>query len=104
MTAATLEALRTAMIELDESRTLDLTRGLLLDGTSSLSAGYYDDLPTEGNEGGQAFRDLEWKKKVEQICRESGVGAQFGGKYFVHDVREFKLAAPRSILSGGAGS
>lgn len=65
------------------------------------SAGYYDNLPTEGNEGGQAFRDLEWEKKVEQICRESGVGAQFGGKYFVHDVRVIRL--PRHAASCPVG-
>src|SRR5690606_17051100 len=46
------------------------------------SAGYYDNLPTEGNMGGQAFRDLEWEKRVQQICQESLIGAQFGGKYF----------------------
>jgi len=50
------------------------------------SAGYFDHLPTEGNEGGQAFRDLEWEAKVKKICEESEIGAQFGGKYFVHDV------------------
>ena len=65
------------------------------------SAGYFDHLPTEGNEGGQAFRDLEWEKKVEQICRESGVGAQFGGKYFVHDVRVIRL--PRHAASCPVG-
>ncbi|MGM0619467.1 MAG: fumarate hydratase [Bacteroidota bacterium] len=65
------------------------------------SAGYYDNLPTEGNEGGQAFRDLEWEKRVEQICRESGVGAQFGGKYFVHDVRVIRL--PRHAASCPVG-
>jgi fumarate hydratase class I len=65
------------------------------------SAGYYDNLPTEGNEGGQAFRDLEWEKKVEQICRESGVGSQFGGKYFVHDVRVIRL--PRHAASCPVG-
>ncbi|HKJ78601.1 MAG TPA: fumarate hydratase [Prolixibacteraceae bacterium] len=65
------------------------------------SAGYYDHLPTEGNEGGQAFRDLEWEKKVEQICSESGVGAQFGGKYFVHDVRVIRL--PRHAASCPVG-
>jgi len=65
------------------------------------SAGYYDHLPTEGNEGGQAFRDLEWEKRVEQICRESGVGAQFGGKYFVHDVRVIRL--PRHAASCPVG-
>ncbi len=65
------------------------------------SAGYYDNLPNKGNAGGQAFRDLEWEKKVEQICRESGVGAQFGGKYFVHDVRVIRL--PRHAASCPVG-
>ena len=65
------------------------------------SAGYYDYLPTEGNEGGQAFRDLEWETKVEKICQESGVGAQFGGKYFVHDVRVVRL--PRHAASCPVG-
>ncbi len=65
------------------------------------SAGYYDNLPTEGNEGGQAFRDLKWEKKIEKICQESGVGAQFGGKYFVHDVRVIRL--PRHAASCPVG-
>jgi len=65
------------------------------------SAGYYDHLPTEGNDGGQAFRDLEWEAKVEKICHESGVGAQFGGKYFVHDVRVIRL--PRHAASCPVG-
>lgn len=65
------------------------------------SAGYYDHLPTHGNEGGQAFRDLEWEEKVLKICRESGIGAQFGGKYFVHDVRVIRL--PRHAASCPVG-
>ncbi len=65
------------------------------------SAGYYDNLPTEGNESGQAFRDLEWEEKVTKICQESGVGAQFGGKYFVHDVRVIRL--PRHAASCPVG-
>lgn len=65
------------------------------------SAGYLDHLPTEGNEGGQAFRDLEWEKRIEKICQESGVGAQFGGKYFVHDVRVIRL--PRHAASCPVG-
>ncbi len=65
------------------------------------SAGYYDHLPTEGNEGGQAFRDLEWEAKVQKICQESEVGAQFGGKYFVHDVRVIRL--PRHAASCPVG-
>ncbi len=65
------------------------------------SAGYYDHLPTEGNEGGQAFRDLEWEAKVKKICEESEIGAQFGGKYFVHDVRVIRL--PRHAASCPVG-
>ncbi len=65
------------------------------------SAGYFDHLPTHGNEGGQAFRDLEWEEKVLKICRESGIGAQFGGKYFVHDVRVIRL--PRHAASCPVG-
>lgn len=65
------------------------------------SAGYYDNLPTSGNEGGQAFRDVEWEEKLHQICRESGIGAQFGGKYFVHDVRVIRL--PRHAASCPVG-
>jgi len=65
------------------------------------SAGYFDNLPTEGNEGGQAFRDLEWEAKIEKICQESGVGAQFGGKYFVHDVKVIRL--PRHAASCPVG-
>ena len=65
------------------------------------SAGYYDFLPTEGNEGGRAFRDLEWEKRIEKICHEVGIGAQFGGKYFVHDVRVIRL--PRHAASCPVG-
>ncbi len=65
------------------------------------SAGYYDHLPTEGSEGGQAFRDLEWEARVQKICEETGIGAQFGGKYFVHDVRVIRL--PRHAASCPVG-
>ena len=65
------------------------------------SAGYLDHLPTHGNEGGQAFRDLEWEAKVQKICQESTIGAQFGGKYFVHDVRVIRL--PRHAASCPVG-
>ncbi len=65
------------------------------------SAGYFDHLPTSGNEGGRAFRDLEWEEKVLEICRESGVGAQFGGKYLVHDVRVIRM--PRHAASCPVG-
>jgi fumarate hydratase class I len=65
------------------------------------SAGYYDELPTEGNMGGQAFRDLEWEDKVQKICQESEIGAQFGGKYFTHDVKVIRL--PRHAASCPVG-
>ncbi len=65
------------------------------------SAGYFDHLPTEGNMGGQAFRDLEWEKRVNEICQKSTIGAQFGGKYFTHDVRVIRL--PRHAASCPVG-
>ena len=65
------------------------------------SAGYFDELPTEGNMNGQAFRDLEWEKRIHLICQESMIGAQFGGKYFTHDVRVIRL--PRHAASCPVG-
>jgi fumarate hydratase class I len=65
------------------------------------SAGFLDHLPTEGNASGRAFRDIEWEKKIEKICQEYGVGAQFGGKYFVHDVRVIRM--PRHAASCPVG-
>ncbi len=65
------------------------------------SAKYYDNLPTSGNDGGRAFRDLEWEQRIMKICRESGIGAQFGGKYLVHDVRVIRL--PRHAASCPVG-
>lgn len=55
------------------------------------STKYYDELPTKGNEGGQAFRDIELEQKILAAAQESGFGAQFGGKYFAHDVRIIRL-------------
>jgi fumarate hydratase, class I len=65
------------------------------------SAGYLDHLPENGNNTGRAFRDIEWENKIEAICHEYGVGAQFGGKYFVHDVRVIRL--PRHAASCPVG-
>ncbi|MFR9669053.1 MAG: fumarate hydratase [Rikenellaceae bacterium] len=61
------------------------------------SAGYLDSLPTKGNDAGVCFRDIEWEEKILKICQDSGVGAQFGGKYLVHDVRVIR--APRHAAS-----
>lgn len=67
------------------------------------SAGYLDGLPTSGNDGGRAYRDLEMEKKVETWARETGIGAQFGGKYFVHDVRVIRLPRHGASCPIGVG-
>ena len=61
------------------------------------SAGYLDGLPTTGDASGRAFRDLAWEERVQKMAWESRIGAQFGGKYFVHDVRVIRL--PRHAAS-----
>jgi fumarate hydratase class I len=55
------------------------------------SARYLDHLPTKGTSAGHAYRDLEWEQKVVEIARATGIGAQFGGKYFCHDARVIRL-------------
>ena len=55
------------------------------------SAHYLDSLPTQGSELGHAFRDLDLEQKVLKLSQETGIGAQFGGKYFCHDVRIVRL-------------
>jgi fumarate hydratase class I len=55
------------------------------------SAHYLDALPTQGSELGHAFRDLDLEQKVLKLSQETGIGAQFGGKYFCHDVRIVRL-------------
>jgi fumarate hydratase class I len=55
------------------------------------SARYLDTLPREGNRLGRAFRDVELEAKVLELAQRTGIGAQFGGKYFCHDVRVIRL-------------
>jgi fumarate hydratase class I len=55
------------------------------------STRYLDGLPTGGSETGQGFRDLEWEQRILALTQEFGIGAQFGGKYFCHDVRVIRL-------------
>ena len=55
------------------------------------STKYLDALPFEGNEFGQGFRDLELEAEFLKVSQQSGIGAQFGGKYFCHDVRVVRL-------------
>jgi fumarate hydratase class I len=61
------------------------------------TAGYYDRLPETGSAGGRAFRDRAWEDRILKIAQESRIGAQFGGKYFAHDVRVVRL--PRHAAS-----
>ena len=65
------------------------------------STGYLDNLPTNGDQHGRAFRDLEWEKRILQVAQESKIGAQFGGKYLAHDVRVIRL--PRHAASNPVG-
>lgn len=67
------------------------------------SCGYLDDLPTTGSPGGRAFRDLEWEKKILKIAQESKIGAQFGGKYFAHDVRVIRMPRHAASMPIGLG-
>lgn len=67
------------------------------------SCRYYDSLPTTGDKHGRAFRDLEWEEKVLQIAQESGIGAQFGGKYFAHQVRVIRLPRHGASCPVGLG-
>ena len=56
------------------------------------SARYLDHLPKHGSPGGRAFRDTGWEERILEMTRQFGIGAQFGGKYFCHDVRVVRLA------------
>ncbi len=67
------------------------------------SARYLDSLPTHGNELGRAFRDLDLEEKVQKLCNETGIGAQFGGKYFAHDVRVIRLPRHGASCPVGLG-
>ncbi len=64
------------------------------------SAHYLDNLPTEGSMSAHGFRDLELEEEVFKLTQSFGIGAQFGGKYFCHDVRVVRLPPPRRLLPG----
>ena len=67
------------------------------------SCKYYDALPDRGSEDGHAFRDREMEREIEKMTQSLGVGAQFGGKYFCHDVRVIRLARHGASLPIGLG-
>ncbi|MBF0135689.1 MAG: fumarate hydratase [Magnetococcales bacterium] len=98
---ATLKAfLREKILGLGTSACPPYHLGIVIGGTSPdlalktvklASARYLDGLPTTGNALGRGFRDLQLEAEVLEITREIGLGAQFGGKYFAHDVRVIRL-------------
>ncbi|MCM1111093.1 MAG: fumarate hydratase [Clostridium sp.] len=67
------------------------------------STKYYDNLPTHGNELGHAFRDIELEKQLLDEVHRLGIGAQFGGKYFAHDVRVIRLPRHGASCPVGLG-
>lgn len=67
------------------------------------STKYYDNLPTEGNELGHAFRDVEMEERLLKASQNLGLGAQFGGKYFAHDIRVIRLPRHGASCPVGMG-
>jgi fumarate hydratase class I len=67
------------------------------------STKYLDGLPTKGNEHGRAFRDVELEAELQKAARNLGIGAQFGGKYFTHDVRVVRLPRHGASCPVGMG-
>lgn len=67
------------------------------------SCHYLDELPTKGSEAGHAFRDIEMEGVIHGMTQQMGIGAQFGGKYFVHDVRVIRLPRHGASLPIGLG-
>jgi fumarate hydratase class I len=67
------------------------------------STRYYDGLPTEGNEHGQAFRDIQLEQELLLAAQNLGLGAQFGGKYFAHDIRVIRLPRHGASCPVGMG-
>ena len=92
--------IRSAIMDLGTSACPPYHLALVIGGTSAeynlktvkqASIRARDGLPTEGNRLGHAWRDTEWEAEILQITRDLGIGAQFGGKYYCHDVRVIRL-------------
>ncbi len=107
-----LKFLETKMKTLGTSACPPYHLAIVIGGTSAemtlktvklASTRWLDGLPTEGSKAGHAFRDLELEKQVLELSRNIGIGAQFGGKYFCHDVRVVRLARHGASLPIGIG-
>ena len=80
-----------------------LSAEMTLKTVKMASTKYYDTLPTTGNEHGRAFRDVELEKQVLEMTQKMGIGAQFGGKYFCHDIRIIRLPRHGASCPVGLG-
>lgn len=80
-----------------------LSAEMTLKTVKMASTKYYDTLPTSGNEHGRAFRDVEMEQQVLEMTQKMGIGAQFGGKYFCHDVRVIRLPRHGASCPVGLG-
>jgi fumarate hydratase class I len=81
-----------------------LSAELTLKTVKLASTKYYDDLPTTGDAvSGRAFRDTKWEDYILNMTRNLGIGAQFGGKYFCHDVRVIRLPRHGASCPVGMG-
>jgi fumarate hydratase class I len=80
-----------------------LSAELTLKTVKLASCHYLDNLPTTGDNKGRAFRDVELEKEILELTRKMGIGAQFGGKYFCHDVRVIRLPRHGASLPIGIG-
>jgi fumarate hydratase, class I len=107
-----LKFLETKMKTLGTSACPPYQLAIVIGGTSAeatlktvklASTKWLDTLPTSGSKAGHAFRDLEMEQKVLDLSRNIGIGAQFGGKYFCHDVRVIRLPRHGASLPVGIG-
>ena len=106
------EFVKEAIVSLGTAACPPYHLALVIGGTSAesnlktvklASCGYLDELPKEGNTGGRAYRDVEFEKQIEKWAQETEIGAQFGGKYFVHDVKVIRLPRHGASLPVGIG-
>ncbi|MBF0424522.1 MAG: fumarate hydratase [Magnetococcales bacterium] len=104
--------LREKILSLGTSACPPYHLGIVIGGTSPemvlktvklATTRYLDTLPTSGNDQGRGFRDLELEAEVLKITQEIGLGAQFGGKYFAHDVRVIRLPRHGASCPVGIG-
>lgn len=80
-----------------------LSAELTLKTVKLASTKYLDSLPTSGNNFGRVFRDIELEEKIHELSRNTGIGAQFGGKYFCHDVRVVRMPRHGASCPVGIG-